>query len=828
MIFKNNNTKIVKEITNRSLKANKTRNVFVLLSIILTTFMIGSVLTMSYNIVKNTDIMNDRLSGASADILLNMPTDDQIEYVKNANYVENVGIMIINGTVESDKLDEINKRVDLIYYDEEGYQNQIVPAVSDIEGKYPTEYNEIMLSTKSIEYLGLDGYKIGDKIDLKVKNYDKTINEETFVISGIYYDYATAGRTTKSLVSEQYVLGKNQTVENNGYVMIGTKFLKENDVLNNLETNLTLDQRQTFKATFYSAKNYIGIIIGVVISIIFLIFTGFLLTYNVIQISVNKDINFYGLLKTIGMSGAQIKKVVKNQVISLSIIGIPIGLLTSYLVCLGLYGYMSKMVYNGVNVAMPMTVDMNIFIIIFTILFSLFTIYLSCRKPAKIASKVSPVEAIRYTGISNNYKRKSRKTTSGGKIYKIAWYNVFRNGKRSMIVFVSLFMGIMTCLCAVTFTSTLNLDNYIKFYLPYDVEITYNYNSPEDFDFFTNDKINEIKNVQSVSNVTTIQSGLVQIELDDEIIMNGLRRNLMHRLNDEQLQAECNRMKNENNGFAMAKIVGINDDVAEKIYDMNSKSFDLEAFKRGEIAIIGSFYVKDRQTGDIFNNTLEIKSIDNEVKKEFEVISLDTTGAFGGVDNQNGLPNVFVSENSLNELSDVIKVQSIYFNCSKDDEKQFVEMANNNNLYIELKSETTDSFQKSIVVMNGVGGAIGFVLILIGVLNFINIIITNMDSRKRELAFLESIGMTKKQIRKMITYEGLYYAIITTILTLIIGSPILSFIGKTMEKQDPYIVYTYPAKEVIVITLFIYVVCLTIPKIVYNKFSKESIIERSK
>lgn len=822
MVFKNNNTEIVKKITNRSIKGNKTRNIFILISTVLTTFMLAFVLTMSYNLMKNTAVMYDRLNGVSADIVLNNPTNEQIEYVKNNSDVKSSGILITSGKVESGTLEESNKKIELDYYDNESFENLVIPAIDDITGKYPTEYNQIMLSTASIEYLGLDNCKIGDTIELVVKNVDKTVDTENFIISGTYYDYATGGRNTKAFVSEEYIIQKGQTAEESGYVMLSTKFLKGNDVLNNLETNLNLDKRQSISPIFFQARNYTDIIIVAIVAVIFLIFTGFLLTYNVVQISVNRDINFYGLLKTIGISPTQIKKVVKNQVINLSLVGIPIGVILSYLVCLGLYSGMSTIFYAKDKVAMPMTVDMNIFIIIFTILFSLLTIYLSCRKPAKIASRVSPVEAVRYTGVENDYKKKSRKTTNGSKLYKMAWYNVFRNGKRSMIVFVSLFMGVMTFLGAETFTSSLNMDNYLKFYYPYDVTIE------EDGGVFTDDLINEIKNTESVSNLTELEYGIVQIELDDEIIMPGIKQKLSWELEENEVNAECSRLKSENNGFAEADIVGIDDKMAEMIYNINNEAFDLEAFKQGDIAFIWSWYVQDKNVGDVFNTPLEIKSIDNSAKDEFKVISIETTGPFRSVYNTNNVPCIYVSKNTLEELSDNIQVDSIYFNCDTEIEKDFVNMASNNGWYISLKSVVMDGMQKSIFVMNAIGSAIGFVLILIGVLNFINIIVTNMDSRKTEFAFLESIGMTKKQINQMITYEGLYYAIVTSVLTLTLGSGILFFIGHTMEGQDPYIEYKYPLGSVIIILLIIYAICLITPKIVYKKTSKGSIVERSK
>ena len=103
----------------------------------------------------------------------------------------------------------------------------------------------------------------------------------------------------------------------------------------------------------------------------------------------------------------------------------------------------------------------------------IFTIYisLSCRKPAKIAGSISPTESLRYSGTKGNKQKKNRKSTNGGKLYKMAWYNVFRDKKRAILVFLSLFIGIITYLSVNTFLNCLSMENYIDKYVNNDFEI---------------------------------------------------------------------------------------------------------------------------------------------------------------------------------------------------------------------------------------------------------------------------------------------------------------------------------------------------------------------
>lgn len=130
------------------------------------------------------------------------------------------------------------------------------------------------------------------------------------------------------------------------------------------------------------------------------------------------------------------------------------------------------------------------------------------------------------------------------------------------------------------------------------------------------------------------------------------------------------------------------------------------------------------------------------------------------------------------------------------------------------------------MVMNILGGGIGVILILIGILNFINIMITGVNSRLNELAVLESIGMTKKQIKKMLTFEGLYYALITTGFILTIGMAIIYVISELTKNIADYAQFTFPTLSLTFLIIIIFAVCLITPSLVFKVSSKQSITER--
>ena len=173
--------------------------------------------------------------------------------------------------------------------------------------------------------------------------------------------------------------------------------------------------------------------------------------HNIFQISVIQDIQSYGQLKTLGTTRRQIKKLISKQVMRLSCIGIPIGLLIGFFIGRSLVPFLM----NGTayTAAAGIKVSVNPLIFIGSAIFAWITVYISVRKPAKIAGTVSPVEAIRYTeNDASAFKGKkaiTKKSTHGAQIYRMALANLGRNKKRTILVIVSMTLSLVlfnTCL----------------------------------------------------------------------------------------------------------------------------------------------------------------------------------------------------------------------------------------------------------------------------------------------------------------------------------------------------------------------------------------------
>lgn len=829
MKIENNNKEIIQRITKRSLKTNKVRNIFAILAIILTTFMISSVFSVGISFVKNYKTMNTRLQGTTADTYLKKPTSEQIHKIKDLNIFESTGSEINVGKVNLNTLSENRTSVILKYHDKDNFENQISPALGDIKGSYPESNNEIMISRLALELLNKNNSKIGDKIDIPCKINDEVKNE-SFTIKGIFTSYGLTQDVGYIFVSEKFVSENNLTIEKNGLFSMKTKKDYMNASSDILSKEVKLNKNQKFDYSYAVddlTEQAISIAIIVLVIVSFIILSGYLLIYNVFYIAVTKDINFYGLLKTIGSSPKQIKKIVKGQALRLSIIGIPIGLAVGAIVSFGIVPAVMAMFFSGTSkLAMPGDVSFSPLIFILSALFSLITVIISCRKPAKIAGNISPVEALRYTGAKAKKQKKNRNTTNGGKLHKMAWYNVFRDKKRAILVFLSLFMGIIAFLSVNTFIDSIKVENYINEYVPNDFELQ-NENATEGK--MDNDVLDNIKNMTGVEEVTDFKISTLRLTMNNDIIVPSLKSSFERFGQEEENVDLFIENSKENPEFLDTNVIGIDDKTIEKINKNNNDKFDVEAFKNGDLILISNWYYGDKYK-DIKGN-LTINNTKEKISQTFntQVIKFDDSLP-DGLPTPLGIPTIYMSQLALEGLDKKSSNYVLYVNVDDKYEEQIKasleKISKSQGLMLESKTGMTELFNKTSMVQRILGGGISIILILIGILNFVNVMITGVNIRLKELAVMESIGMTKKQIKKMLTFEGVYYAGITMALIYTIGIGIIFGVSVLTKNVADYAVFTFPTVQLVTLTIIIFIICLVTPVMVFKSSSKESVTER--
>lgn len=292
---------------------------------------------------------------------------------------------------------------------------------------------------------------------------------EVFRLSGWFTSYVhiRSGNIDSIFVSEALSKRYGKTVENNGAATV--LFDDSSRVLEyceRLERDLALSETQRVKAVpAYEADPGTTRTSLIALSTVsaFLILTGYLLIYNVLYISVSRDVRFYGLLKTLGTTPKQIRHIVLGQIMRLCAVGIPVGAAAALLLSLVV---VPAVLSRLGGVATGPVISFSPLIYFGAGLLALLTALLGAIKPAQKAGAISPIEAQKFTGMPLGKGRVH--ISARGKPYRMAWRNIFRDKKRAIIVLLSLFLGMTTFVAVTMLVASMDTDNYVASYIDSD------------------------------------------------------------------------------------------------------------------------------------------------------------------------------------------------------------------------------------------------------------------------------------------------------------------------------------------------------------------------
>lgn len=823
--MKNNNGAVIRRLTGRSLKSNKKRNFFIITAIALTTLLIGSVFSIGMSLVESVKMNQIRFAGTVAHAAVGHPTASQIEQLNALDYVKVVGtgnnVGFVKNTPEMGKIS-----LTLHYFDKTEWEELRSPAYVNIEGNYPEKENEIMVSLAVLKRLGIDTPYIGMEIPLTYytdsENKDVLISE-SFRLSGWFTSYGFVRSMNTAdviLVSRELSQKYGKTVEKDGSAtLMFDNESRVSEYCGALASDLGLSENQPVVAAETYDTNTgqatTAFIIALCAIVVFLILTGYLLIYNVLYISVSRDVRFYGLLKALGTTPKQIKRIVVGQILRLCLIGIPTGIILALLLSLK---FVPFFISELGSVSTEAVVSFSPFIYLGAVVFPLLTAILGASKPAKKAAGISPIEAQRYTGVE--VKTKNTRSSAHGKPYKMAFRNIFRDKKRAGVVLLSLFLGVTTFVTVTTLVFSMNITKYIESTFESDFVLESSAWPTQKFDNAFIEKLESLPGFEWLG-VTTWEKMSLDYSPDafGEYIANYPMQEQIANLTEKDIDENFR-------GF----VLGV--DSAMLMKSKLNTPIDIDAFERGEIALIAT------DNPDLFKNVHELTISPSYQSENDHADNSKIKIALGGFipfDYKSIgsmlAPTVLISNALMREWFNEPIVSKINLDVSSDYEQNALIalkkiIGSDYEISLTSKMESMEELSSAKMVLLVLGGGIALVIALIGILNFVNVMSVSIMVRKCELATLESVGMSRKQVRKLLISEGLGYAVITLLLVFTIGSAITLGIFTLFRQQATYAVFTYPFIPVIIVSLAIIAICVITPEIAYRSIYKATIVER--
>lgn len=827
-MLKTDNKKVINDLAKTTYKADKKRNVLTIVAIFLTTFLLCTIISVGLSYWDTVSLRQQRVQGIDYDIELTEPRDHQVSVIREMDNVKYAGLSVKCAIVSKYQDKELNK-LKLYWLDDTCWKKQTVPALDYYKGKYPNKENEIMLSRSALSSMGIKNPKVGMELPLIYQTLaENSKNEDiikTFVLSGWFLDYTSID---KGYVSEKFYksTGVLQTDITQGSLKVSLKnpLYSKNDIIE-MQNQIKLSGNQIIEADYDTISNFIKTIIGLVILLALVFMSGYLFIYNTLYISVNRDIRYFGQLKTIGTTSVQIKKMIYRQILWNTVIGIPLGLTCSAVVGKIVIPQLLHVLNPTVATSEVGTISLWVFVI--ATVFSFVVTMISSQKPAKIAMNCSPVEAMKYVG-AVPVKVKNKKRT-GGDICSMVKMNLFRDKKQFIIIMCSLSLAVSLFLIINVIIYVNNAKNILNHFYDYDLRLlNQTLLSDNEEQVITLDLIEQIKSIDGVKDVRVLKSATAFVPYQENVYGEYYKELYNSRYSPGNYEKDIELYKKQpNHHLFTCRVVGIDELEFERINNTLKNPLDKEEFKNGDIAVVFKNFTQGGN-GIIGKNVeFSIPAALNPDKKE----NIETGAIiddYPAYYSAGYTPDLIVSDDFFNKImgQPLIEMIKIDYDVpfSKSVETSIKKLIKSNK-FISTESKLGDysEMKNSESQITVLGGSLGIIIIFLAISNYLNMMSESIQNRSKEFAVLESVGMTRKQIKKMIVFESLGYSILSSVIALIIGLPASYVIFTNFNRYG--IPFAFPVIKTLLLFIVIIITCVVTSLFVFSKLKGETVIE---
>ncbi len=872
------NRACIRKLSMKTLRASWKRNIIAVLAIALTALLFTSLFTVALSLTKSYENYTFRQIGGYSHGTFKEVNEEQAAAIAAHPKVKSVGLRTVGGFAYSGVF--AKSPAEISYMDENCTTwSYAQPKV----GRTPRSGKEITMDTKALALLGVEP-ELGAQVtvDFAVgydtqSSFEKT---DTFTLVG-WWDYDEIMPVHYLNVSKDYI----DTLQAEALERGLDDFRSDLNVMlvSSLDIGGQMEQVDTDLGYTWDnrgAENNVRLgvnwgyaseramqnmdaetVLGIGGFLVLVIFTGYLIIYNIFQISVTGDIRFYGLLKTIGTTPRQLKRIIRHQALGLCVVGIPVGLLLGW----GVGALLVPVVMAQTTISGGTTISASPMIFLLAALFALFTVLLSCGKPGKIAAKVSPVEAVRYTD-ATQHSTKSRRSRKTG-VFSMAFANLGRNKKKTILVMASLALAVVLLNVLVMFVGGFDMEKFLSKQTCADFIVSttdyFRFNHGVD-SFITPENVAEIEeNVQVSLSGMGYRPGIDTMAWMPE---ETWRMEMRHWNTEEQVDQALKHYP-QKDGLVMEKalIEGLDESLFSKLrvvdgdispmlepgsgcialdvhVDDYGNVYDTEYYPAiGEKITVqyvdDGVYVNSR-TGKEPENGDNSYDIHYEVQAGKEVTYtvcayVEVPYSMGYRFSTQGYSLVLPREN-LEADSGAAATPIVYLFDTPDAEAEaaaesyIANLTGSEGSMLEYESKATlrEEFSAYQSMFLLVGGLLCFIIGIVGILNFINAIMTGILSRQREFAVLQAVGMTGKQLKSMLIYEGLFYSLGSALIALVLSLVLSPLAGNVLEGMFWFFTARFTILPVLGAVPVFALLGWGIPGIMYHQTEKRSVVER--
>ncbi len=855
-----NNKKVITSLALSGIRANIKKYTVLVAAVILTTLLFSSLFTVGGSVIEETQISTMRQIGTSYHAGLKYMSQPEYEQVKDDPGIKNISYCILVGYLSDDKL---NKLPTEVYYSvaENAKRSFCYPEAGSLPGKE----NEIVTSDLVLEKLGVPA-EVGSTFTVNLQIDDKEVSQE-FVLSG-YFSGDKVAMAQTALVSKelQEKLAPVRTTpypdrEDNGYagwMSVNFDFSNSFNIESKVQALIArtglrndVDYGINFAYAGYEIDPSMAIVCIAMLITFFV--AGYLIIYNIFDINIISDMQEYGLLKTIGTTGKQLKKIVMKRARIISLIGIPVGLLLGIGVGACILPFITDQM-NTVTVGKG-NAHINVWILIAAALFSYLTVIISATRPCRKASRVSPIETLRFTQESGNDRK---------------------GGRKLIVVILSLSLALVVLNGVIGLVSGFNVNEYVKGDIVADFSIQDGSLDNMAASFHETaavdpDMIEKIKAQPGVNEIGNIYISTFWQEFSEDS-WKKLEENFFTKEAVTECVNNCYTGPNYDYDTCM-KDFRASKTLAGNTYGMGelavsrlnvvktldgSDQIDWETFRSGNYVLAtrwtidGQYYENIVEPGD----KVAIRSHDPKyaemLEEPIETGKMTSYASYekAPVKEYEVYAIVDIPQPMIYRVADFIELNYIL------PEDAYLEMEGDKGAMrtlVDVEDDKVEAFQNWITdyiasenpdmsciskesviaeyrslsdTIETVGVVLAVILGLIGLMNFANTMTTSIIVRSREFAMLEAVGMTGGQLRRKLMKEGFTYFLWTMVVSVVISSILSVTAIRFLAEALGMFVWRFTLMPLAVCLPLILLLIILIPVIAYNRLSKRSVIDR--
>ena len=757
--FENDTSAITKKLAKKSLKSEKRRNFMIIIAISLAAFLMSMCGTLFFAFQESQN--NMATFQASYDNL----TEDKIEKLRHQPEIEMVASLYNLGEI---KMPE-GYSLYLAYMDDAACyiaRNQFTLK----DGTMPSKENEIAVDREMVNKY-FSNTAIGDKISFQING-----KSQDFVISGITESSTESQGNYSCYISKSFVENSSNynPAKYQSYVCFADADSTSKEILKERIASIGKEIGADYSLSFLFFRENMGLsfenILTFVSLSVLVLFAGITVIQSIFRISINEKIRNFGQLRTLGTTALQIKKMINYESRYLSWLGIPPGIVLGAIVGTVLGSNEFSSGFSPINIP---------FVMIGVSIICTLMVKLSVRKPLKIAATTSPIEAVRYIAY-RNAPMQSRKHNKKISPYSLALLNLGRDKKKTASTLLSLiFGGLLLFISASAAVS----------------------NTPEQF----------------VREKFFVNGGSFRIYLSEESVGKNETNNPLN----ESLKEKLLNTKGIQKIIPLRDSVGmchysINGNVTEGMCDIISDQSTEGNFSFVEQHLIDGQMPKNQFEVLLTDGYMELgvtKGTPIKITNSGEEIECIVSGFFDKsfVGTENGTDaidpaNLIITQELAQQLfpnteNFAYSWEIITDKTYNDEIESAIQQkitSKEKGLSICSYNDVVEYMESSMNLLFGSLQMLSLLILLFGIINLINMTLSNHQARKQEISTLRSVGLSLKQLYRSLITEGLLYVLVSFGIVLLVGIPIAIPVSKAVGILFgmPNLSYQFPTMQI--------------------------------